>query len=173
MEVIGARATRFQPSQERPLGEVIQKGYTYFRDRDVLLAKVTPCFENGKSGIAENLVNGIGFGTTELIVLRPKGKNLSEIVYCYISDPAFLHEGKKHMTGTGGLQRVTKRFVESYEVRVPPADAQRQIVEQLREQEQTVVSCRNLILTYEAKISARIAELWSSRAGAPGGTQES
>ncbi len=53
----------------RPLGSVYQ-GFTYFRDNDVLIAKITPCFENGKGAIAENLRNGIGFGTTELHVLR-------------------------------------------------------------------------------------------------------
>jgi hypothetical protein len=57
------------PKRERKLGDVY-KGYTYFKDDDVLVAKVTPCFENGKGGIVRNLENGIGFGTSELYVLR-------------------------------------------------------------------------------------------------------
>jgi type I restriction enzyme, S subunit len=59
------------PQQVRKIEEA-QKGYTYFAENDLLLAKITPCFENGKMSIAKNLKNGIGFGSTEFIVLRAK-----------------------------------------------------------------------------------------------------
>uniref|UniRef100_UPI0023EF9398 N-6 DNA methylase n=1 Tax=Metallibacterium scheffleri TaxID=993689 RepID=UPI0023EF9398 len=65
----------FQPSDEKQLSEV-SASYTYFEDNDVLLAKVTPCFENGKAGIARGLLNGIGFGSSEFYVLRSKGQVL-------------------------------------------------------------------------------------------------
>ena len=70
----------FQPSDEKQLSEV-SASYTYFEDNDVLLAKVTPCFENGKAGIARGLLNGIGFGSSEFYVLRSNGQVLPEWVY--------------------------------------------------------------------------------------------
>src|SRR3989339_2230570 len=66
--------------EERKLKEVI-KGYTNFRDGDVLLAKITPCFENGKRAIAKNLTNGVGFGSTEFHVLRSKGEVTSDWIF--------------------------------------------------------------------------------------------
>jgi type I restriction enzyme M protein len=75
----------FDVKQTRRLKDVI-RGYTYFKDDDVLLAKITPCFENGKAGIAKNLKNAIGFGSTEFIVLRPNlEKILPELVYHFIT----------------------------------------------------------------------------------------
>ena len=59
------------PQRIRKIEEVY-RGYTYFQENDLLIAKITPCFENGKMSIAKNLVNGIGFGSTEFIVLRAK-----------------------------------------------------------------------------------------------------
>src|SRR5690349_20963641 len=60
----------FEPKETRKISEVTKGGYSYFRNNDVLLAKMTPCFENGKSGIALNLKNEIGFGSTEFYILR-------------------------------------------------------------------------------------------------------
>jgi type I restriction enzyme M protein len=70
----------FQTREEKQLSEVTAS-YTYFEDNDVLLAKVTPCFENGKAGIARDLVNGIGFGSSEFYVLRSNGQVLPEWLY--------------------------------------------------------------------------------------------
>ena len=70
MEDLGIGQKTLIPTQVRPLAEVVGS-YTYFADGDVLLAKITPCFENGKLGIAEGLSNGVGFGSSEYIVFRP------------------------------------------------------------------------------------------------------
>ncbi|MCK9304431.1 MAG: hypothetical protein M0P27_03430 [Bacteroidales bacterium] len=59
--------------------------YTYFADNDVLLAKVTPCFENGKAVVANDLVNGIGFGSSELYVLRPTGDLIPQWVFMIVA----------------------------------------------------------------------------------------
>lgn len=67
MEDLGILTKNFIATKERPLKEV-SGSYTYFSDNDVLLAKITPCFENGKIGIARNLKNGIGFGSSEYII---------------------------------------------------------------------------------------------------------
>ena len=75
MEAIGDDGS-LNLERTRPIGDV-ETGYTYFREGDVTLAKITPCFENGKGGIMRGLVGGVGFGTTELIVARPAVKSIS------------------------------------------------------------------------------------------------
>ena len=70
MEDLGIDRKLLNATQVKPLSSVVGS-YTYFADGDVLLAKITPCFENGKLGIAEGLSNGIGFGSSEFIVFRP------------------------------------------------------------------------------------------------------
>ena len=71
-------------TQAKPLSAVVGS-YTYFADGDVLLAKITPCFENGKLGIAEGLTNGIGFGSSEYMVFRPDKTLSKEWLYYYLS----------------------------------------------------------------------------------------
>ena len=87
----------FQLKETRIIKEVFS-GYTYFKDDDVLLAKITPCFENGKAGISKGLKNGIGFGSTEFIVLRAGKKILSKIIYYFITSNLFRTEGIRHKT---------------------------------------------------------------------------
>lgn len=96
--------------QEKALDE-IGSGYTYFRDDDVVVAKITPCFENGKGALAKGLKNGIAFGTTELHVLRVR-ENLdpSFLFYLTISE-AFRDMGEAHMYGAGGQKRVPELFI--------------------------------------------------------------
>jgi len=137
-------------------------GYTYFADGDVVLARVTPCFENRKSGIARGLKNKIGFGSTEYIVLRPSKKILPEIVYSYILSGDFIKSGKSFMTGTGGLQRVPVDFVANWEIAVPPLDAQKEIVEKLESERLVVEANKNLLAIYRRKIEDRLTALWSN-----------
>lgn len=115
---------------ERKLGEV-RKGYTYFRDGDVLFAKITPCMENGKVAIARSLKNGIGFGTTEFHVIRPKAGVLSEWIYAIIRHPEFRDIAKTKMTGSAGQKRVPMQFLETYKIPLPPLAEQRKIVARL------------------------------------------
>ncbi|BDQ04878.1 MAG: hypothetical protein KatS3mg084_0396 [Candidatus Dojkabacteria bacterium] len=148
------------PKKEKKLSEVY-KGYTNFKENDVLVAKVTPCFENGKSGIARNLKNGIGFGSSELHVLRPiKEKIVSEYIYPYISSNRFIKEGAKMMTGTGGLQRVPAFFIQEYQIPLPPLDIQQCIVEKIEAERRVIDSLREMIKTYEEKIKKVIDRVW-------------
>jgi len=159
MEDLNEHMLLFETKKERTKGEVY-KGYTYFRDEDVILAKVTPCFENGKSGVARNLTNGIGFGSSEYYVFRSSGKTLPEYIYYLISQQKFLDEGKTRMTGTGGLQRVPKDFVANYQIPLPPLEIQREIVGRIEAERQIVEGNRELIQIYEAKIKQVIARVW-------------
>ncbi len=127
MEDLGIGEKYLQPRRTRQLGEV-SGGYTYFADGDVLLAKITPCFENGKLGVARGLTNGVGFGSSEYIVLRPAPALDAEFLYYYLARPTLLEEGARTMTGAVGHKRVTKEFVESYQIPLPPLAEQRRIV---------------------------------------------
>ncbi len=112
--------------QTRILAEV-SGGYTEFQDGDVVVAKITPCFENGKAALASGLLNGAAYGTTELHVLRA-GPTLdrSFLFYVAISD-TFLKLGESEMYGAGGQKRVPSRFSKDFRTSLPPLAEQRAI----------------------------------------------
>jgi len=149
----------FDANQEKPIGDVFQ-GYTYFRNGDVLLARVTPCFENGKAGIAKNLKNDIGFGSSEYYVFRPNQSILPMWIYLNVTPQSFRNAGVLQMTGTGGLQRVPKDFVEAYEIPLPDLATQQRIVTRIEREQALVQANRELISLFEEKIRARIARVW-------------
>ena len=119
-----------EPKQSKKLKE-ISGSYTCFANGDVLLAKVTPCFENGKQGIAKDLTNGVGFGSSEYIVFRPASKLLSEYLYYSLATSDFRENGKKHLLGACGLKRLSKDYVNEYNIPLPPLPEQKRIVEEL------------------------------------------
>ena len=127
MEDLGIGQKILAPTQTKPL-EDVAGSYTYFADGDVLLAKITPCFENGKLGIADKLTNGIGFGSSEYIVFRPSPAIDKEWLYYFLSRQSFRDEGAARMSGAVGHKRVSKEFIESYPIPVPPLPEQHRIV---------------------------------------------
>ena len=103
------------------------KGYTYFRDGDVLLAKITPCFENGKIAIAENCTNGLGFGTTEFHVSRPiEGVSNSYWIKYLLKNNNVHNLATINMTGTAGQKRIQTPFFEKLKIYLPPIELQNQ-----------------------------------------------
>lgn len=126
MEAIGEDgSTRLDAT--RPLSEV-QSGYSYFRDEDVVVAKITPCFENGKGALVRGLRGGIGFGTTELIVARPSRDRLcSDYLQWIFQSSEFRKLGEGFMYGAGGQKRVPDDFVRDYRVALPPLPDQKLI----------------------------------------------
>ncbi|MDK8392614.1 restriction endonuclease subunit S, partial [Lactobacillus gasseri] len=103
----------------------VRKGFTYFSSNDVLFAKITPCMENGKGAIAQNLKNDIGFGSTEFHVLRPL-ENLSNPYWLYVltTFDSFRKVAEINMTGSAGQKRVPVKFLENYKVNIPPLSLQ-------------------------------------------------
>ena len=104
--------------------------YTRFEDGDVLIAKVTPCFENGKAAIARTLVNGVGVGSSEITPIRPKGIH-PEYLLMVMQAPAFVGAGVATMNGTAGLQRVSTSFWKDTPVPYPPLPIQQAIANYL------------------------------------------
>lgn len=109
--------------ETRPIHEVYG-GYSYFCDDDILIAKVTPCFENGNIAVANGLVNGIGFGSTEINVLRVNGKGHNRFLYYRLQEEQFRTIAKSEMRGTGGLKRVPTDLFESFTIGLPDTDEQ-------------------------------------------------
>ena len=142
----------FQPKEQKKISEV-SNSYTYFEDGDVLLAKVTPCFENGKAGIAHNLINGIGFGSSELYVLRPKEQVLPEFVYFCVTHKFFRDNALTQMTGTGGLQRVPRGYVENFQIPLPSLEIQKKIVKEIDDYQKVIDGARSVINNYHPHIS--------------------
>lgn len=123
MEAIGDNGS-ISLERTRPIAEV-ETGYTYFRDGDVTLAKITPCFENGKGAFMQGLEAGIGFGTTELIVARPKPSEVyGPLLNWIFRSPSFRARGEASMYGAGGQKRVPDDFVRDLAWSFPPLEEQ-------------------------------------------------
>lgn len=138
----------------------VYKWYTYFKDNDVLLAKVTPCFENWKAWIADKLTNWIGFWSSEFVVIRPNDLILSMRIYCLVTSNIFRKNWKECMTGTWGLQRVPTDYIKSYQIPLPSIDIQQSIVDHIQHEQSLVDSAKQLIDIYETKIKERIERVW-------------
>lgn len=151
---------KFSHSLIRPIAEV-RKGYTYFEENDILIAKITPCFENGKCGIATNLKNGIGFGPTEFIVLRPKKDILIEYIYIFISSKHFTDEGKNFMTGTAGQQRISIDFIKNYKIPIISIEEQQKIIQEIEIEYNLLKEICNLLKKQETKLNTMFKSLFT------------
>ncbi|WP_328586393.1 restriction endonuclease subunit S [Photobacterium phosphoreum] len=105
----------------------VYDGYTYFRNGDVLIAKVTPCFENKNMAIAADLTNGIGFGSSEIYVLRPNHSINNRFLYYRLQEDNFMAVATGAMTGAGGLKRVPSETVNNFTIAIPTTNEQTQI----------------------------------------------
>ncbi len=127
MPAVDAELGAINTPETRKFGEV-RKGFTFFQDNDVIFAKITPCMENGKAAIARNLVNGLGFGSTEFFTLRSSGAIVPEYLYYYIRQESFRKEAEENMTGSVGQERVPKYFIENTIIPLPPLAEQHRVV---------------------------------------------
>ena len=126
MEAVGEDGS-LDLTANRLLSDVID-GYTYFQEGDVAYAKITPCFENGKAAILRGLKNGIGFGTTELTVLRSYSDHATpDYLFRVITAEPFRSLGKSSMYGAGGQKRVPDDFARNFPIPCPPLPEQTQI----------------------------------------------
>ncbi|WP_094607181.1 hypothetical protein SPSIL_058140 [Sporomusa silvacetica DSM 10669] len=140
--------------------KTLENSYTYFGNNDIVMAKVTPCFENGNISIARNLMNGVGFGSSELYVFRCTKINNIFLFY-FLQNPKFKQQCVSTMYGTGGLKRVSSSFIYNYKLPMPllpeqqrianyldnkcsrideTIEKQKQVVEKLKEYKQSVIT---------------------------------
>lgn len=124
-------------------------GLTGFQDGDIIMAKVTPCFENGNIAIAENLEQGVAFGSSELFVIRTHSINRRFMLY-YLQNSVFKDQCISTMTGTGGLKRVSGYFANNAYITYPPENEQQVIADYL---DNKVVELDSLINEKESLIN--------------------
>ena len=122
----------------------IKNGFTHFANNDIVIAKITPCFQNRKSAVVTGLPNGFGAGTTELHVLRDNTKELFMPYFLLIcKTQAFIQDGVKNFSGTAGQQRIGKDFISKYLIPVPPVSEQERIVQRLHLLDPLLISYEN------------------------------
>ncbi len=165
MSAVNGKAGTIIKPKVVPYSKVF-KGYTYFEENDVLFAKITPCMQNGKHLIARNLINGIGFGTTEFHVLRPNRNVLPEWVHYFIRQPYFLQEATGYFTGAVGQQRVPQEFLSNYLIPLPPICKQKRIASKIQELMQEIdkarTACEKQLEAAKTLPSAYLREVFES-----------
>ena len=122
----------------------VKNGFTYFKENDVLFAKITPCMENGKGGITKNLYNKIGFGSTEFHVLRPI-ENISNSYWLYYLTmlPFFRKNAEKNMTGSAGQKRVPVTYFQKTLIALPPIELQNKFADFVKQVDKSKVAFYN------------------------------
>ena len=105
----------------------VYDGYTYFENEDLLLAKVTPCFENKNMAIAKELHNGLGFGSSEIYVLRANAKLNNQFLFYRLQEDSFMEIAIAAMSGAGGLKRVPAEIINTYTAAFPCIQEQQKI----------------------------------------------
>jgi type I restriction enzyme S subunit len=118
--------------------ESVKNGFPGFQENDVLVAKITPCFENGKGALVRGLSTSIGFGSTEFLVLRARPQVAPEFLFVHTRTKEFRSHGEANMTGSAGQQRVHPSFIRDWTIPLPPAIEQRNIADILLTWDQTV-----------------------------------
>ena len=149
-----------QTDEVRKASEV-KKGFTFFEEGDVLFAKITPCMENGKGGIARGLKNGVGFGSTEFHVLHPAPEKVSsEWLYYLTSWDEFRKQCARNMTGSAGQKRVPKSYLEHYKVHLPSLEEQRRIAAVLDKVSDLIAKRREQLDKLDELVKARFVEMF-------------
>jgi type I restriction enzyme S subunit len=156
----------FLPMQELPIGakdcstdatkplEEVIKQYTFFANDDLLVAKITPCFENGKMSIARNLRNGFGFGSSEYIVIRTQQNILIEYLYYFLSQDFTINIGRDLMTGAVGHKRIPVEYFQKLLVPLPSLEVQRILINRLDKAFIEIEKLKSQILIEKVRISS-------------------
>jgi type I restriction enzyme, S subunit len=132
MPAVKAETGEIDVTATRQFGEV-KKGFTTFREGDLLFAKITPCMENGKMAIVPKVRNGLAFGSTEFHVLRARKGINAHYLYHFVSSQRFRYDAEHNMTGAVGQRRVPTTYLADHPIPIPPTDAQNRIVAKLAE----------------------------------------
>jgi type I restriction enzyme, S subunit len=140
--------------------EDLRGGYTYFEKGDILLAKITPCFENGKIAYLSSLSHPFGFGSTEFHVLRPTRSIDPRYLYHALRSERFRRAGVASMTGSAGQQRVPARFVTRYRLPLPDPSEQRRIAEALDKMESVQRNARAALSMSETLLHSTFVEIF-------------
>ncbi|MBE1427289.1 type I restriction enzyme S subunit [Desulfomicrobium macestii] len=126
MSAVSELTKRIVSADARSYAEV-KTGYTYFEEGDVIVAKITPCFENGKMALAYNLPHSIAFGSTEFHVFRAGEKILNSYLFHFLQSPKVQTNGAAQMKGAAGQKRVPADYYKTLQIPLPPLPEQKRI----------------------------------------------
>ncbi len=132
MPLVEEETGRYHLKETRKFSQV-KKGYTGFIEGDVLFAKITPCMENGKIAVINNLINSVGFGSTEFHVLRPSFALEKKYLFYFLVRKAFRGYAQRKMTGSAGQLRVPKSVLQAANIPIAPLPEQRAIVAKIEQ----------------------------------------
>lgn len=118
---------------DKTLADVRKGSYTYFAEGDIIIAKITPCMENGKCALATDLTNGIGFGSSEFHVFRVNDNLINNVyLFAYLNRREIRTRAAEVMTGSSGHRRVPISFYEDLEIPVPSMEMQMEIAKKYK-----------------------------------------
>lgn len=136
---------------QRPLSKVRSGSYTYFAENDIIIAKITPCMENGKCAVATGLTNGIAFGSSEFHVLRCNEGILSKYIFGFLNREKVRQAAARQMTGSSGHRRVPVSFYETMRIPVLSTVEQESIVSKVEMLETKIADAERLLKELETK----------------------
>lgn len=131
--------------QDRKYSEVKKGSYTYFKKNDIIVAKITPCMENGKCALANELKNEIAFGSSEFHVIRASDKVLNKYLFKILNRKIVRQEAEKNMTGASGHRRVPIAFYEKLDIPLPSIKEQQKIVAEIEKLEVQINEAQKII----------------------------
>ncbi|WP_339078238.1 restriction endonuclease subunit S (plasmid) [Acetobacter sp. AC2005] len=147
-----------------------KNGFSYFQEHDILVAKITPCFENGKGGYLDKLPTSHGFGSTEFHVLRPSPNADGKFIYYITTSERFRTLGEMNMQGSAGQKRVPKNFIERFSIATPPLPEQKKIAAILSTWDRAIEGTEKLLANSQQQKKALMQQLLTGKKRLPGFT---
>jgi restriction endonuclease S subunit len=132
--------------EDRSLKDLKKGSYTYFKENDIIIAKITPCMENGKCAFATDLTNGLAMGSSEFHVIRANEEVvLGKYIFALLNRESVRKEAEKNMTGSSGHRRVPASFYENYRIPVPGLTTQQQLITEIATHETSITAVQTII----------------------------
>jgi len=140
---------------DRSLKELRKGSYTYFAELDIIVAKITPCMENGKCALAKGLTNSLGMGSSEFHVIRANQENvLPSYLFALLNRKTVRLDAEKVMTGASGHRRVPASFYENLQVPIPPLAEQKRLVTEVKKLEKQIAEAQAVVVAAPARKQA-------------------
>lgn len=146
--------------EDKTIKQLKKGSYTLFQDEDIIIAKITPCMENGKCALARNLTNGLAMGSSEFHVLRTNNDIvINDYLFHLLNRQIVRDFAEQNMTGTSGHRRVPIKWYEDLDIPVPPIDVQKQIIEEIAKVDKSVSGAMLQIDKCESDIESLLSSL--------------
>lgn len=146
---------------DRKVKDLKNGSYKFFQENDIIIAKITPCMENGKCAIVRDLTNRFGFGSSEFHIIHLMDKVLPEFVFSILNNNEIREIAETHMTGASGHRRVPDTFYSNIRIPLPPKEIQEKIVAEVVSLEKKESNEKKAIVQYKANIEALFTSAYS------------